>query len=142
MNRLDSVHSKNAFPWAGIVLLLITGVIHLNLAKAEYAEAPYLGILFFAAFYMSLVAAIGIFRGEFLWGWGLGGLIALASCVGYLLSRTVGLPISGIEPWGPATGYLSLLVEAFFIVQFLLERPWNQIPVFAKRMGAGSRGVL
>lgn len=82
----------------------------------EYADAPYLGIMFLGAFIGSIVAAIGIHWHEPLWGWGLGVLIGLGSIVGYILSRTVGLPISGIEPWGPAIGYVSLALEIVFVV--------------------------
>jgi hypothetical protein len=125
--------SKNAFTWFGIALILITGAIHLYYVKAEYMEAPYLGVMFFGAFLSSIVAAVGIYRGELLWGWGLGGLIAIGSFAGYLLSRTVGLPVSGVEEWGPVLGYLSLVIEAIFALQFAMKRPWDQIPLIAKR---------
>ena len=101
--------------WIGIVLILSTGIIHMSMFGEEYAEAPYLGVMFLCAFIGSIMAAIGIYRRELLWGWGTGALIALGSIAGYLLSRTIGLPISGIEPWGPATGYASLALEFLFV---------------------------
>ncbi len=102
--------------WLGIVLILSTGLVHVSMVGEEYVEAPYLGVMFLGAFIGSIIAAIGIYRHELLWGWGTGVFIALGSIVGYLLSRTIGLPISGIEPWGPATGYVSLVVEILFVV--------------------------
>jgi urea transporter len=101
--------------WIGIALILSIGIIHLSMYGEEYAEAPYLGIMFLGAFIGSIIAAMKIYRQE-LWGWGIGALIALGSILGYLLSRTIGLPISGIEPWGPATGYVSVVVEILFVV--------------------------
>ncbi len=101
--------------WDGMVLILLTGIIHLSMSAEEYAEAPYLGVLFLGAFVASIIAAVSIYRQQVLWGWGIGALISLGSIVGYVLSRTVGLPISGIEPWGPAIGYGSLVVEILFV---------------------------
>jgi hypothetical protein len=102
--------------WIGILLILSTGIIHMSMFGEEYAEAPYLGVMFLGAFIGSIIAAMGIYRQELLWGWGIGALIAFGSIVGYVLSRTVGLPISGIEPWGPEIGYVSLVVEIIFVV--------------------------
>ena len=104
--------------WVGIGLILATGVIHGSMFSSEYEEAPYLGVMFLGALIGSIIAAIGIYRKQPVWGWGIGALLAAGSLLGYILSRTVGLPISGIEPWGPALGYLSLIVEILFLVLF------------------------
>lgn len=74
----------------------------------------YKGILFGFNALGAIVAAIGIYRGERVWGWGLGLLVAAGALVGYLISRTVGLP--GLEPddWMEPLGLLSLAVEAAF----------------------------
>jgi hypothetical protein len=111
----------------GIALIVITGIIHIYMFPGEFTEAPYLGLMFVAAFLLSVVAAVGIYRKQPLWGWSLGALIAVGSLVGYLLSRTVGLPVSGIEAWGPFIGYLSLVVEVFFIVLFILTPEFKQL---------------
>ena len=108
------MHTIKRSMWIGMALILSTGIIHLSMFGEEHAEAPYLGIMFLGAFTGSIIAAIGIYRQEPLWGWGMGALMALGSIAGYLLSRTVGLPISGIEPWGPSLGYLSLVLELLF----------------------------
>ena len=65
------------------------------------------------------------------WGWSLAVLIAAGSLVGYLTSRTVGLPLSGIEEWGPVLGYLSIVVEAALILLFVYQKPWSQGAEFA-----------
>ena len=124
--------TKKTFSWIGIILILVVGAIHLYLVKDEYVDAAYLGAMFFGAFLSSIFAAIGIYRGNILWGWGLGVLIAVGSLAGYILSRTVGLPISGIEPWGPVIGYLSIILEVAFALQFAMTRPWNRITLISR----------
>jgi hypothetical protein len=105
--------SKN-LDWVGIVLITLVGVIHLLLMRGEYNEAHYLGMLFAASFAGAIIAAVGIYRGS-LWGWILGFFVAAGSIVGYVLSRTVGLPGMEIEQWLNPYGMLSILLEAVFL---------------------------
>ena len=72
--------------------------IHLLVAPEELEEATYLGLLFLANFGGAVVAAIGIYRGH-KWGWGLGVLLAGGAFVGYVISRTLGLPGMPVEKW-------------------------------------------
>jgi hypothetical protein len=102
--------------WIGISLILAVGIIHLSMVMEEYEEAPYLGIMFVGAGIGSTIAALGIYKQQAGWGWGAGVLIALGSVLGYVISRTIGLPLSGIEPWGPVIGYVSLVLEIIFVV--------------------------
>ncbi len=62
--------------WMGIVLILITGLVHFVDASSSFQDAAYKGVLFAANGIGSLVAAYGISRGERHWGWGLGLLVA------------------------------------------------------------------
>jgi hypothetical protein len=105
--------------WIGIIVILITGLIHLYNAPGEFQDAPYMGVLFFVFFLSSIVSAIGIYRGELLWGWVLGGLLSIGAIVGYLISRTVGMPISGVEDWGPPLAYFSIFLELIFFALIL-----------------------
>ncbi len=111
------------YSWIGIILILISGLIHLYNASGEFQDAPYMGILFFGFFVASLVSAIGIYRGELLWGWALGGFLCIGAIVGYLVSRTLGMPISGVEDWGPPLAYFSILIELFFFYPFFKSNP-------------------
>ena len=106
---------------AGLVLILVTGAIHLIDAPSSFGDAPYKGWLFVANGVAAIVAAVGIARAR-RWGWILGLLVAGGAFVGYVISRTVGLP--GLEPdvWLEPIGVLSLLVEATFVVLFVLTR--------------------
>jgi hypothetical protein len=110
--------------WVGIVLITIIGVIHLILMRGEYDEAHYMGMLFAANFVGAIIAAVGIYRGS-LWGWLLGFLVAAGSLVGYILSRTVGMPGMEIEEWLDPYGMLSLLLEIVFIALLVQKAPWK-----------------
>lgn len=115
---------------AGVVLILITGLIHLIDAPGSFDDAAYKGILFGLNGLGAAIAAIGIYRGERTWGWGLGLLVAAGALIGYLISRTVGLP--GLEPdeWLEPLGLLSLVVEGAFtgIALYVLRGATNQQP--------------
>ena len=115
--------TRKLYSWIAIVIILASGVIHLYNAPGEFQDAPYMGILFFLFFLASIVSAYGIYRGELLWGWVLGGLLAVGAIVGYLISRTVGMPISGIEDWGPPLAYFSIFLELVFFAPFMLSKP-------------------
>ena len=68
---------------AAIVLILVTGLIHLIETPDNLSEAPYKGVLFALNGLGAFVAAMGIYRGARSWGWGLGLLIAGGAIVGY-----------------------------------------------------------
>jgi uncharacterized membrane protein YfcA len=100
--------------WAGASLIAAVGLIHLLEAPEELEEATYLGLPFLANFGGAVVAAIGIYRGH-KWGWGLGALLAGGAFVGYVISRTLGLPGMPVEKWLEPLGVTSLLVEGLFL---------------------------
>ncbi len=99
---------------AGISLIVVVGLIHLIDAPEDLEEGSYLGFLFVANFLGALAAAAGIYRGN-RWGWVLGLLVAGGAFVGYVISRTAGLPGLPVEPWLEPLGVLSLVVEALFV---------------------------
>jgi hypothetical protein len=99
-------------------LIAASGVIHLVETPEYLGEVRYIGVLFALSVIGTVVAAVGIFRGE-RWGWTLGAVVAGASIAGYLLSRTVGLPgfrENSWEEFAEPLGLLSLLMEALFLV--------------------------
>ncbi len=115
-----------------IGLLLIIGGIHFVDARAAYGDAAYKGVLFVANGVGSLIAAIGITRGARSWGWGLGLFIAVSAFVGYILSRTVGLPMLPAEPdaWFEPLGIISFVAEGVFslLAAWTLGRVSNTRP--------------
>ncbi len=99
---------------AGIVLILLTGLIHLIDAPGSWGDAAYKGILFSLNALGAVVAAAGLYRGARNWGWGLGLLVAGGAFVMYLVSRTAGLPGLPPDDWTEPLGLLSLVVEGTF----------------------------
>lgn len=111
---------RNGLVLAGVVLIVLVGLIHLIEAPEYLEETAYVGLLFLANAAGSIVAAYGIFRDRG-WAWTLGVLIAGGAFIAYVLSRTVGLPgapdlaeDSFFEPMGVA----SLAVEALFVIVY------------------------
>jgi uncharacterized membrane protein YfcA len=104
---------------AGISLVVVVGLIHLINSPEDLAEGSYTGVLYLANFFGAILAAIGIYR-ERSWGWALGALVSVGAFVGYVISRTVGLPGLPVEEeWLEPLGLLSLLVEALFVGLYL-----------------------
>ena len=103
--------------WAGIALMLVTGIVHLIDAPDAFDEATYKGLLFVANGIGALIAAVGIARGARTWGWGLGLLVAAGAFVGYVASRTIGLPGIPAEPdaWLEPLGVVSLVAEGLVV---------------------------
>ena len=113
---------RTATQGAGIALILVTGVIHFIDAPSSFGDATYKGVLFLGNGLAAIVAASGIYRGARTWGWGLGALVAGGALVGYVISRTVGLPGLAPDVWLEPLGVLSLIVEAAFITLLVRSR--------------------
>lgn len=100
----------------GLLLIALTGLIHLIDAQEYWNEVHYIGVLFVVTAVGTAVAAYGIARGQ-RWGWQLGLVIAVSNAVGYVLSRTVGIPQFRENSWSTflePMGLASLAVEIFF----------------------------
>jgi hypothetical protein len=100
--------------WAGLGLLVLIGLIHLFEAPDQFGDATYKGVLFLLNATGCIVAGYGLIRRE-RWGWWLGALISLATGVGYVWSRSVGLPglPRDTELFEPI-GVVSVLAEVAF----------------------------
>lgn len=105
----------NNLKWFGIVLIIVTGIIHFIEAPEYFDEAAYMGVLFVLNGIGSLAAAFGIYKNQ-KWGWFLGLLIAAGSIIGYAASRTAGLPNVAVKEWFEPIGILSFAVEVLFSV--------------------------
>lgn len=102
----------------GLVLIALTGLIHLVEAPEYWGEVRYVGALFGLTAAGAVLAAVGIMRGE-RWGWLLGSLIAVSNAVGYVASRTIGIPRFRENSWDTflePIGIASLVVELLFII--------------------------
>lgn len=109
-----------------ISLLIGSGVIHLVIIPQGLIDHPtiqYINALFVLHFIGTVIAAFGMRRRDMYWGWLLGVFLSTGSIAAYAVSRTVGLPGTGIDPWFVPIGILSLLFEGGFIYLTFLAWP-------------------
>ncbi|HCO04026.1 MAG TPA: hypothetical protein DIT48_11825 [Actinobacteria bacterium] len=97
----------------GIVLLLGVALIHLLDAVAKFQETRYVFWLYIALMLASLVVAVVLLRTDSRLAWTLVVLASGATIVGFILSRTTGLPGAkdDIGNWAEPLGMASLFVE-------------------------------
>jgi hypothetical protein len=96
-------------------------VLHTLLVPDHLEEMFYIGVLFAVGSAVMLVVAVAlVILKRPLAAWLTGALVSLGMIVGFLLSRTVGLPGGYYEAgWEPPYGLLSLLVEGLFVLTFV-----------------------
>lgn len=104
----------------GIALLVVIGLLGLHLphylaetaAPADYARYPGLVLIAMTAATAVAIVAIGLGRRA---GWLLGTIVAVLSCVLYVVQEVGGLP--GLsQAWWEPTRLFSLLLAALFVV--------------------------
>jgi len=107
--------------WAAIVAVEAVIVVHALLTPMHLEETPYIGVLFAVGDALLLVAAVLLagrrYRGA---GWLLAAAVCAGEFVGFILSRTVGLPQGYHEAWAAAPedylGLACLPCELFVVV--------------------------
>ena len=92
-----------------------TGALHLILAPEYLGEQTYIGGLFILGGLASIGLASFIWQRDDARALAAGALTALAMGVGFVLSRTTGLPGFHEGEW-EASGLLSLLLEGFVVL--------------------------
>lgn len=97
--------------------LVGTAYIHLEELSGKFAEVPYLGVGY-ALLSIACVVTIVLIAARNRIGWYIGGAVALATLVGFVLTRTVGLPAStdDIGNWSEPIGTWSLIAEGVVVV--------------------------
>lgn len=99
---------------AGAALLAATGFIHAVLVPEYLREEAYIGVLFIlGAISCAALAVLLWVRGDAL-AWGAGAAVCAGMGVGFVLSRTVGLPGFHESEWD-LSGMVSLALEGAFI---------------------------
>jgi hypothetical protein len=96
----------------GAVLLIAAGVIHF--AELGDAEVPYLVVGFaLSAVFTICGAALMLARAPRL-GWFVGGTVAAVTLIGYVVSRSIGLPDlhADVGNWFEPLGIASVIAEA------------------------------
>jgi Na+/proline symporter len=90
------------------------GLIHLVLAPEYMEEQAYIGVLFIAGAIASGIVAVLLWKRDDMAAWIVGALAAAGMGVGFVLSRTTGLPGFHEGEW-ELSGILSLLLEGGFV---------------------------
>jgi hypothetical protein len=93
----------------------IVGLIHLILAPEYFSEQAYIGVLFVLGAIALGAFALRLWRGDDVPAWLLGALTMAGMGVGFVLSRTVGLPGFHESEW-ELSGLVCLVLEAGFVV--------------------------
>src|SRR5829696_8095607 len=98
--------------------LAATGVIHLVLAPEYLGEQAYVGVLFIVGGLACAALAARLWRRDDPPAWILAALTAAGMGLGFVLSRTVGLPGFKEADW-ELSGIVSLLLEGGVLVAAL-----------------------
>ena len=101
----------------GIVGLLGIGLIHLLDSIGKFSETRYIFWMYIGLIIGSIaVAGLLLHRGGRI-AWGAAGLLALSAIVGYVFSRTTGLPSAkgDIGNWTEPLGLAALFVEGCLV---------------------------
>src|SRR6478672_3393520 len=105
-----------------VVGLLSIALIHVLDLQGKLDELPYVGVLFIGLVIVSLILAEALIRTDDLRVWVLAGAVSIATIVGYVISRSAGLPGDDGEDvgnWLEALGLASLLVEGVVVLLVL-----------------------
>jgi hypothetical protein len=104
----------------GIVLVLITAVIHIVAVPVGFSEHALKGLLFLVNAIGAIVAAVGIYKGSRIWGWGLGLPVTAIALLSFLYSLISPVPELTTKGWLEVLELLSLPVEASFLIVYAL----------------------
>ena len=107
-------HHEHQVPRAAaIVGLGAVALIHLLELQGKLKETPYLGVGYIVLIAACVVSGAMLLHRNSRAGWIIGGGAALATFVGYALTRTIGLPkaTGDIGNWLEPIGLASLFVE-------------------------------
>jgi hypothetical protein len=108
--------------------LAATGLLHLVLAPEYLSEETYVGVLFIAGGLTSIGLALANWLREDARALAAGAVVAGGMALGFVLSRTTGLPGFHESEW-EASGLVSLLLEGFVVAgawQLLRATPFRR----------------
>ena len=95
--------------------LAVVGVIHLVLAPEYFQEQAYVGVLFVLGGIALAAVAVRLWMRDEAPAWLVGALLMAGMGIGFVLSRTIGLPGFKESEW-ELSGVICLLLEAGFVM--------------------------
>ncbi len=121
-DRVMDEFSGKLIRWAGAALIFLVGGAHVLISGEHFLTATYLGVLFLANFFGSVVVALALYWSPNRWPWLVGGLISGGTFVGFGVSRTIGLPGAPefVGQWFNIAGLLTLMIAGAFLALSLL----------------------
>jgi uncharacterized membrane protein len=116
--------------WAAAFLLLVTAGAHVPLIREHLQEAPYIGVLFALLAFVCVDLALAIVVIDTETVWIVGAAVCLAALLGFLASRTIGLPgiRDDVGNWTEPLGYVAMAAELTMValtVAHVLHRRAN-----------------
>ena len=120
---------------AGAATIAAVAAIHLILAPEYFGEKAYVGVLFLLGALAGGLAALRLWQRNDRQAWVLGSLISVGMGVGFILSRTVGLPGFHESEW-ELSGIVSLLFEAGFVALAVMAVRTGRESLFRSRVTA------
>ncbi|MGW1893681.1 hypothetical protein ACWCP6_26035 [Streptomyces sp. NPDC002004] len=116
---MTSETTSIAWRGAAVCCALANAVVHLLLVPDHLEEMFYVGVLFLVGSVIMLAAGAGIaLSARPVVAWLVGAAVSLGMIVGFVLSRTVGLPGYHEQGMEPPYGALALIAEAGFLLAF------------------------
>jgi hypothetical protein len=102
----------------GFVGMLGIALIHLLDVISKIHETPYLGVMYVGLMIAAVAVAFFLLHIGSGLGWAAAGLLAALTLVGFVLSRTTGLPSSSgdVGNWSEGLGMASMFVEGAVIL--------------------------
>lgn len=97
----------------GIMGLVAVALIHLLDSGSKFHETPYIFWMYVGLMIASLIVGASLLHVESHVAWVVAGVLAGLTMIGFVISRTVGLPYASndIGNWGEQLGLASLFIE-------------------------------
>ena len=95
--------------------LATVGLIHVVLSPEYFSKQAYIGALFVAGGAFLVALAVRLWRTDDVPAWLLGALTMAGMGIGFVLSRTTGLPGFHESEW-EVSGLVTLVLEAGFVI--------------------------
>ena len=103
---------------AAVVALGGVALVHLLELQTKLKELPYIGVGYIFLIASCVIAAAMLVHRDSRLGWNIAGCVALATLIGFSLTRTVGLPQSkdDIGNWLEPMGLAALFIESCVVM--------------------------
>jgi hypothetical protein len=124
--------TRSPSQWCASFLLLVAAGTHIPLIRDHLKEAPYIGWLFIVLSVVCIALAVTILFVDHVGVWVLSGAVCLAAVVGFLASRTIGLPQirddvgNWTDPLAPPAVASEVLMVALAWLHLRHSRPSGQ----------------